>query len=42
MLLLKYPIHTIEKKYAYVEKYLYSLQLSYVYGKSACIHDVMI
>jgi hypothetical protein len=42
MLLLKSPIYTIEEKYAYVEKYLYGLQLSYAYGKFSCSHDVMI
>ena len=42
MLLLKSPIYTIKEKYAYVEKYLYDLQLSYAYGKSYCNHDVMI
>jgi hypothetical protein len=41
MWLLKSPIHTIEEKYAHVEKYLYGLQLSYAYGKSSCSHDVM-
>ena len=39
---LKSPIYTIEEKYAYIEKYLYGLQLSYAYGKSSCSHDVMI
>jgi hypothetical protein len=33
------PNHTIEEKYAYVENYLYGLQLSYV---CVCNHDAMI
>jgi hypothetical protein len=37
---LKSPIYTIEEKYAYVEKYLCGLQLSY--EKSYCNHDAMI
>ena len=42
ILFLKSPIYTTEDKYAYVEKYLCGLQLSYAYGKSYCSHDVMI
>jgi hypothetical protein len=34
--------HTIEEKYAYVEKYLYGLQLSYACEIPICNHDVMI
>jgi hypothetical protein len=41
MLLLKFPIYTIEEKYGHVEKYLYGFQLSYAYGKSSCSHDIM-
>jgi hypothetical protein len=37
---LKSPIYTIEEKYAYVEKYLCGLQLSY--EKSYYNHDAMI
>jgi hypothetical protein len=37
MLFLKSPIYTIEEKYAYVEKYLCGLQLSY--ENSYCSHD---
>jgi hypothetical protein len=33
------PNHTIEEKYAYVENYLYGLQLSYA---CVCNHDAMI
>jgi hypothetical protein len=40
ILFLKSPIYTIEEKYAYVEKYLCGLQLSY--KKSYCNHDAMI
>jgi hypothetical protein len=40
ILFLKSPIYTIEEKYAYLEKYLYGLQLSY--EKSYCNHDAMI
>jgi hypothetical protein len=39
ILFLKSPIYTIEVIYAYVEKYLYDLQLSY--GKSYCSHDTI-
>jgi hypothetical protein len=39
-LFLKSPTYTIEDKYAYVEKYLCGLQLSY--KKSYCNHDAMI
>jgi hypothetical protein len=42
MLFLKSPIYKIEEKYAYAERYLCGLQLSYAYGKSYCSHDVMI
>jgi hypothetical protein len=40
ILFLKSPIYTIEEKYAYVDKYLCDLQLSY--EKSYCNHDAMI
>jgi hypothetical protein len=40
ILFLKSPIYTIEEKYAYVEKYLCDLQLSY--KKSYGNHDAMI
>jgi hypothetical protein len=40
ILFLKYPTYTVEEKYAYVEKYLCGLQLSY--EKSYCNHDAMI
>jgi hypothetical protein len=40
MLFLKSPIYTIEEKYAYVEKYLCGLQLSY--EKLYCSHDTII
>jgi hypothetical protein len=40
ILFLKSPIYTIEEKYAYVEKYLCGLQLSY--EKSYCNHAYMI
>jgi hypothetical protein len=40
ILFLKSPIYTIEEKYAYIEKYLCGLQLSY--EKSYCNYDVMI
>jgi hypothetical protein len=40
ILFLKSPTYTIEEKYAYVEKYLCGLQLSY--KKSYCNHDAMI
>jgi hypothetical protein len=40
MLFLKSPIYTIEEKYAYIEKYLCGLQLSY--EKSYCSHDTII
>jgi hypothetical protein len=37
---LKSPIYTIEEKYAYVEKYLCGLQISY--EEFYCNHDAMI
>jgi hypothetical protein len=40
ILFLKSPIYTIEEKYAYVDKYLCGLQLSY--EKSYCTHDTII
>jgi hypothetical protein len=40
ILFLKSHTYTIENKYAYVEKYLCGLQLSY--EKSYCNHDAMI
>jgi hypothetical protein len=40
ILFLKSPTYTIEEKYAYVEKYLCGLQISY--EKSYCNHDAMI
>jgi hypothetical protein len=40
ILFLKSPIYTTEQKYAYVEKYLCGLQLSY--EKTYCIHDTII
>jgi hypothetical protein len=40
MLFLKSPIYTKEEKYAYVEKYLCGLQLSY--EKLYCSHDTII
>jgi hypothetical protein len=36
---LKSPIYTIEEKYAYVEKYLCGLQISF--EKSYCSHDTI-
>jgi hypothetical protein len=39
ILFLKSPIYTIEEKYAYIEKYLCGLQLSY--KKSYCNSDAM-
>jgi hypothetical protein len=40
LLFLESPIYSIEEKYAYIEKYLCGLQLSY--EKSYCSHDTMI
>jgi hypothetical protein len=34
--------HTIEEKYAYVDKYLYGLQLSHAYENPCCSHDIKI
>jgi len=42
ILFLKSPIHTIEEKYSYVEKYFYGVQLSYVYENSYSNHGVII
>jgi hypothetical protein len=39
ILFLKSPIYTIEEKYAYVEKYLCGLQISF--EKSYCSHDTI-